>query len=203
MNMTRTIIADDHSVVLTGLSMMLTASGKYTVVGTASDGQELINLSNTLEADLILIDYRMPLLNGIDALLVLQKKCKAKLVFITSYTDEWLVAKAKNLGAMGVICKTADRDLLLSALDKVMKGEKIFPTDEEIYNRLYNPLKNKYKLTESETSTIKDIRNGLGVKEIAKKNNLSPETVKTHKKNAFEKLGINKITMLSQFLNRF
>ena len=47
------------------------------------------------------------------------------------------------------------------------------------------------------------MQNGLGIKDIAEKNNVSPETVKTHKKNAFEKLGINKIAMLSQFLNRF
>ena len=201
--MTRTIIADDHSMVLTGLSMILSSSGKYEVVGTATDGMELIKLCQTVEADLILIDYRMPLLNGLDALISLKEKCKAKLVFVTSYTDEWLIARAKELGATGVICKTAEQDLLLSSLDKVMKGEKVFPSNEEIYNRLYAPLKKKYKLTETETNTIKDMQNGLGIKDIAEKNNVSPETVKTHKKNAFEKLGINKIAMLSQFLNRF
>ena len=201
--MTRTIIADDHSMVLTGLSMILSSSGKYKVVGTATDGMELIKLCQTVEADLILIDYRMPLLNGLDALISLKEKCKAKLVFVTSYTDEWLIARVKELGATGVICKTAEQDLLLLSLDKVMKGEKVFPSNEEIYNRLYAPLKKKYKLTETETNTIKDMQNGLGIKDIAEKNNVSPETVKTHKKNAFEKLGINKIAMLSQFLNRF
>ena len=201
--MTRTIIADDHSMVLTGLSMILSSSGKYKVVGTATDGMELNKLCQTVEADLILIDYRMPLLNGLDALISLKEKCKAKLVFVTSYTDEWLIARVKELGATGVICKTAEQDLLLSSLDKVMKGEKVFPSNEEIYNRLYAPLKKKYKLTETETNTIKDMQNGLGIKDIAEKNNVSPETVKTHKKNAFEKLGINKIAMLSQFLNRF
>jgi len=201
--MTRTIIADDHSMVLTGLSMILSSSGKYEVVGTATDGMELIKLCQTVEADLILIDYRMPLLNGLDALISLKEKCKAKLVFVTSYTDEWLIARVKELGATGVICKTAEQDLLLSSLDKIMKGEKVFPSNEEIYNRLYAPLKKKYKLTETETNTIKDMQNGLGIKDIAEKNNVSPETVKTHKKNAFEKLGINKIAMLSQFLNRF
>lgn len=203
MNKTRTIIADDHSVVLTGLSMILTASGKYEVVGTAADGNELIQLSQTVRADVILVDYRMPLLNGVDTLMKLKEKCKAKIVFVTSYTDEWLVAKAKEIGATGVISKTADEELLLSLLDKIVQGEKVFPTNEEIYNRLYAPLKTKYKLTESETSTIKDIQNGKGIKEIAERNNISTETVKTHKKNAFEKLGIKKITMLNQFLNRF
>ena len=84
-----------------------------------------------------------------------------------------------------------------------MMGEKVFPTNEEIYMRLYAPLKQKYKLTESETNTIKEIGNGLGIKEIAEKNKLSMETVKTHKKNAFDKLGIKRIGMLTQFLNRF
>ena len=201
--MTRVIIADDHAMVLTGLNIMLSSSGKYKVVGTASDGEELIKLSQTIKADLILIDYRMPLVNGLDALIMIKEKNKAKLVFVTSYIDEWLVKKSKELGACGVICKTSEKEVLISSLDKVMMGEKVFPTNEEIYMRLYAPLKQKYKLTESETNTIKEIGSGLGIKEIAEKNKLSMETVKTHKKNAFDKLGIKRIGMLTQFLNRF
>ena len=200
--MTNTIIADDHPTVLKGLEMILSTSIRYKVIGTASNGNELIELIHHSDADLVLMDYRMPLLNGIDALLLLKERCNAKLVFVTSHADEWLVTKAKALGASGVISKSADEDVLLASLDKVMAGEKVFPTDADIYNQLYAPLKNKYKLTESETNTIKDLTNGLDVKEIAEKNNISHDTVKTHKKNAFEKLGIKKVTMLAQLFNR-
>ena len=200
--MIKTIIADDHPTVLKGLEMMVSSSTNYNVIGTAKNGKELIDLIKKSEADLIMMDYRMPIINGIDALLILKENCKAKLVFVTSHADEWLVKKAKELGASGVISKSADEDQLLSLIDRIMGGEKIFPTDEEIYKQLYAPLKHKFKLTESETKTIKDLQNGLDLKEIANKNNISPDTVKTHKKNAFEKLGINKVTMLAQLFNR-
>jgi len=200
--MIKTIIADDHPTVLKGLEMIISSSSKYKVVGTASNGDELIKLIDKVEANLIMMDYRMPLLNGMDALLLLKERCKAKLVFVTSHTDEWLVEKAKALGASGVISKSENEDALFLFLEKVMNGEKIFPTDAEIYRVLYSPLRNKYKLTECETKIVKDLKNGLDVKEIAEKNNISPDTVKTHKKNAFEKIGINKVTMLAQLLNR-
>ncbi len=200
--MIKTIIADDHPTVLKGLELMVTSSSKYRIIGTAKNGQELLDLINNTEPDLLMVDYRMPILNGIDTLLILKEKCKAKFVFITSHADEWLVSKAKLLGASGVINKLVDEDLLISLLDKVMNGEKTFPTDTEIYHQLYAPLKRKYKLTESETNTIRDLQNGMDIKEIADKNNISPDTVKSHKKNAFEKLGINKVTMLAQLLSR-
>ena len=200
--MIKTVIADDHPTVLKGLSMMIASSGRYTIIGTANNGIELLELIKKVEVDLILMDYRMPALNGIDALILLKEKCKAKLVFVTSHADEWLVAKAKSLGASGVISKSVEEDVLITFLDSIMAGEKVFPTEAEIYSKLYAPLKNKYKLTECETNTIKDLTNGLDIKEIAEKNNVSTDTVKSHKKNAFEKLGINKVTMLAQLFNR-
>jgi DNA-binding NarL/FixJ family response regulator len=200
--MVKTIIADDHPTVLKGLVLMVSSSEKYKVIGTANNGQELLELINKSEAELIIMDYKMPLLNGVDVLLILNERYKAKFVFVTSHLDEWFVARAKELGAVGVISKEVDEDLLLSMLDKIMNGEKIFPSEAEIYEKLYAPLKHKYKLTERETNTIKDLNKGLEVNEIAKKNNVSPDTVKSHKKNAFEKLGIKKATMLAQLFNR-
>lgn len=200
--MIKTIIADDHPMILKGLEMMLSSSKKFDVVAVASNGNELIDAASNKKADLILIDYRMPLLNGIEAIDAIRKKCNTRLVLVTNYADDWLVEKAKKIGADGIVCKSEEESMILMKLYKVIAGEKMFPSKQEIYNRLYEPLKKAYKLTDSETNTIKEINNGLGVKEIAKKNFLSPETVKSHKKSAFEKLGINKMTLLSKLLNR-
>ena len=200
--MIKTIIADDHPMVLKGLELMLTSTKKYKVVATATNGNELVAITHKCKADLILIDYRMPLLNGLEAVEDLKKRCKAKLVLVTSFADEWLVEKAKEIGAEGIVCKSADEQIILAQLDQIMGGEKIFPTKNDIYELLYEPLKKTYHLTDSETNTIKELNDGLGIKEIATKHYLSPETVKSHKKSAFGKLGIHKTTLLAKLLNR-
>jgi len=200
--MIKTIIADDHLLYLKGLELTLTCSGKYKVVAAVTNGIELVEVSKKTTADLIVIDFRMPLLNGLDALLKLKEKKQTKLVFVTAHADEWLIAEAKVLNVSGVICKTADESLLISLLDKVMQGEKVFPSDEDIYNRYYEPLKKKFNLTNKEAGVIRAIRNGLDVNEIAVKSNVTTETVKKQKKNAFAKLGIKKVTLLGQLFDR-
>ena len=200
--MTKVIIADDHQMVARGLESMLNESGKYQVLAITNNGRELLESRQLVKAELILIDYNMPILNGADTLEKLKDKGKAKLVFISANVDEWLVNKVKTLGADGIICKSVDSQKLVALLDKIMDGEKVFPSDNEIFNSLYQPLKKKYKLTEAETNTIKQLNQGLCIKEIADKNCVTTETIKTHKKNAFVKLGIKKVTLLAQFIKR-
>ena len=201
--MIKTIIADDHPIFLKGFELMLSYTKKYKIIATASDGVELKDIATKFKADLILVDYRMPLLNGIEVVALLKKKSNSKIVLVTSFIDEWIVEQAKEICVEGIICKSSEESDIIDNLDKIMKGEKIFPSNKEIYNRIYEPLKNKYNLTQNETNTIKDINNGMGIKEIAAKNFVSVDTVKSRKKTAFEKLKISKTSLLAKILKQF
>ena len=117
------LLADDHPIVRQGLKLLLEREG-FTVVGEASDGREAVGLAQALCPDIALLDFTMPLLNGIDAgRAILQTAPKTKLVLLTMHAEDHHVLEALRAGFKGYVLKTKAAEELVQAIQEVSRGK--------------------------------------------------------------------------------
>ncbi len=182
------LIADDHGVFADGLRLLL--EKRYTVVGTVSDGRELVDQAPGLNPDVIVVDVGMPLLNGLDAAQrVRQILPTVKLVFLTMQDNTNLAAAALELGAVAFVLKQSAGAELLMAIDQVLQGKcyvtpKLRPQDwaaQKVRARQYSS-----HLTPRQREIVQMCAEGLAQKEIAGRLNLSEKTVQFHKHHIME-----------------
>jgi DNA-binding NarL/FixJ family response regulator len=137
----RTLLADDHTVVLQGLRRILDRP-KFEVVGAVRDGLALVEAAAELKPDIIIADIRMPLLNGIEAARQIRKQNpKAKIIFLTMHPDVAYAVEAMNAGASGYVVKDADDEELIRAIKRAQDGD-VYVTSllsEPVLNRLQSP----------------------------------------------------------------
>ena len=120
----RVLLADDHTVLRSGLRLLLTNKNEFDVVGEASSGTETLALAEQLQPDLILLDLNMPALSGLDALPTLRKISPAsKVLILTMHDDPQYLRQALKHGASGYVLKKAADAELLSAMRAVLCGE--------------------------------------------------------------------------------
>ena len=123
MNRSRVLVADDHRIVAEGLRGILEPT--YELVGIVENGRELVDQAMVLKPDVIVADITMPLLNGLDAMALLQRQdCRSKFVFLTMHKDVTYAAKALRQGALGYVLKHSASEELLKALQAVLAGER-------------------------------------------------------------------------------
>jgi DNA-binding NarL/FixJ family response regulator len=123
----RVLIADDHPLFRDGLRMMLDATADTTLVGEASSGDEVVRLAATLDPDVVLMDVKMPGLNGIEATRqIVQAAPHVGVLVVTMFEDDDSVFAAIRAGARGYLLKGADKDEMLLAIRAVSRGEAIF-----------------------------------------------------------------------------
>ena len=191
----RIIIADDHRVVREGLRWMLSDEPEVEVVGEAADGRELLALIAEIDADVILLDVRMPQMTGLEAMEELFEIAPDLKVIVLSMHDEpAYVRRAVELGASGYLLKSAGRDEIIRALDAVLAG------DAYIQGELAGPLievvagrdesTGSTELSPRERQVLALIADGSENKQIARELGISEATVKTHLKSAFDRLGV-------------
>lgn len=182
------LIADDHGVFADGLRLLL--EKRYTVVGTASDGRELVDQALRLEPDVIVVDIGMPLLNGLDAAKRVREQLpKVKLIFLTMQDNPNLAAAALELGSVAFVLKQSAGSELLTAIDQVLQGKcyvtpKLRPEDwavQKVRARQYSS-----HLTPRQREIVQMCAEGLAQKEIAGRLNLSEKTVQFHKHHIME-----------------
>ena len=182
------LIADDHGVFADGLRLLL--EKRYTVVGTASDGRELVDQALRLKPDVIVVDIGMPLLNGLDAAKRVREQLpKVKLIFLTMQDNPNLAAAALELGSVAFVLKQSAGSELLTAIDEVLQGKcyvtsKLRPEDwavQRVRARQYSS-----HLTPRQREIVQMCAEGLAQKEIAGRLNLSEKTVQFHKHHIME-----------------
>ena len=182
------LIADDHGVFADGLRLLL--EKRYTVVGTASDGRELVVQALRLKPDVIVVDIGMPLLNGLDAAKRVREQLpKVKLVFLTMQDNPNLAAATLELGSVAFVLKQSAGSELLTAIDQVLQGKcyvtsKLRPEDwtvQKVRARQYSG-----HLTPRQREIVQMCAEGLAQKEIAGRLNLSEKTVQFHKHHIME-----------------
>ncbi len=194
----RILIVDDHTMVRDGLSTMLQRQPDFEVVGEASNGKEGLEQAERLQPDLILMDLRMPEMDGVEAMrqIRLIQPGVDFLVLTTFDTDEYIF-DAVEVGAKGFLLKDTSRDELFNAVRAVSKGNSYFQPD--IGSRLADQFAALRKggghvadtLSEREREVLSLIAKGKANKEVATELSLSESTVKTHVSNIFSKLGVN------------
>jgi two-component system response regulator NreC len=202
----RVLIADDHTIVRSGVRMLLDAESEFRVVGEAVDGQEALALIEKLHPDVVLMDISMPGMGGLEA----TRQIKARwpeirvLVLTMHRSDEYFFEMLKA-GASGYVLKVARPGELIQAVRVVGRGEVyLYPTMAEHLVREYLEKENA-TLEESNVISPREkeilylIAKGYSGKEIAEKLVISPSTVHTHRTNLMAKLGLNNRRELMQY----
>jgi DNA-binding NarL/FixJ family response regulator len=194
----RVIVADDQSIVRDGLVTVLSLVEGIEVVGEASDGARAAELAAELEPDVVLMDLRMPVLDGAAATAVIVAARPATAVLVlTTYADDDSILGALRAGARGYLTKDAGRAELEAAIRSVARGQSTFAPEvgARLITRLTDsadvPLLERFPvLTAREADVLALVADGLSNPEIAAKIFVSVATVKTHINSIFAKLAV-------------
>jgi DNA-binding NarL/FixJ family response regulator len=191
----RVLLVDDHQVVRRGLRTFLEVQDDIEVVGEAGDGAEGVALTEELLPDVVLMDVKMPGMDGIDALRKLRELANpAKVLIVTSFTEQRTVVPALRAGAAGYVYKDVDPDALAGAIRSVYAGHVLL--QQEIAGALLaddtpgSGTGRGSSLTEREREVLALIADGRSNREIARALVLSEKTVKTHVSNVLMKLDL-------------
>ncbi len=190
--MIRILIADDHPVVRTGLQGMLAGEADLDVVGEARDGQEALDKAVLLHPDVVLMDLRMPNLDGVGATERIRSRLPATQVLIlTTYDTDGDILRAIDAGAVGCLLKDAPRDDLFRAVRAAARGESTLAPAvlALLLNRMRTPAAEMLSAREVEVLTL--VARGAANKEVARTLYISETTVKTHLSHIFTKLGVD------------
>lgn len=190
------VIADDHSMVREGLKQLLELDGDIQVVGEAGNGEECLEVIESMNPDVVLLDINMPVMNGLKMLEVLRssKNKNQKVLILTIHNEVEYLMKAEEIGVEGYVLKDAESAILKKAIYTVNSGEKYIDysmvpiLNEKISQE--NEKTEDDKLTRREIEVLKLLAEGLFNKEIAYKLSISEKTVKNHVSNIFKKIGV-------------
>jgi len=206
---TRILICDDHTLFVEGIKAMLRNESSLEIVGEARDGRQAVELVKELKPDLLLMDVSMPDMNGFDATQrVHELDPNIKVLILTMHDEEELVARCLEAGAAGYIIKDAPASQLLYAIEMVKKGERylspvVLKQVVAGYVKNSNVPQTSYdRLSPREREVLKLLAEGLSVKEIATRLNLSVKTVDVHKTNLMKKIDVHDRTELIKYAIR-
>jgi DNA-binding NarL/FixJ family response regulator len=184
----RILVADDHFVVRMGLIALVNTEPDMEVVGEAADGTEAVALFDQVDPDLVLMDLRMPVKDGIRATSEIRSKHpEARVLMLTTFDGDTDIHRAVQAGAQGYVLKNSTGDKLIPALRAVAAGQRWMP--KEIANRL--AARNMFEdLTPRELQVLEQMAKGLANKEIGEELKITEHTVKDHLKSILGKLRV-------------
>jgi DNA-binding NarL/FixJ family response regulator len=190
----RVVIADDQPLMRTGFKTVLEATGTIEVVGEAGDGEEAVRVADALEPDVVLMDIRMPRLDGIEAT---RRMPRRRVLILTTFGLDDYIVDALRAGASGFLLKDARPQELVSAVRAVAAGDAVLSAPvtrrllDQVAHRLPAPVAQVPDgLTEREHEVWRLLAAGLSNAEIATALTVSEATVKTHVSNLLGKLGL-------------
>ncbi|MFC4010923.1 response regulator [Nonomuraea purpurea] len=200
--MIRVLIADDHPVVRQGLRTFLDLQDDITVVGEAGDGAQAVELVGELSPDVLLLDLKMPVLDGLGALERLNGSA-TRIVVLTSVSERSDVSPAMRAGAAGFLYKDIDPPALVQAVRAVHGGQVLLAPEaaEAVLTTSGGP-PGPVPLTEREREVLALIAAGRSNREIARSLAVAEKTVKTHVSNVLMKLGVQDRTQAALYAVR-
>ncbi|WP_234123591.1 response regulator transcription factor [Clostridium hydrogenum] len=201
----KVLIADDDELVCDGLKLLLDMEDDFEVVGIAHNGIEAFNLCKRLLPDIVLMDIRMPDIDGvIGTRLIKEKFNQVKIVILTTFKDDEYIKEAIKSGAEGYILKNQKADTMIESLRAVSKGSFVF--QKEVASSISSMLReghkvdmSKFNLSQREIEVMKLVADGLSNKEIGDKLFISDGTVRNYVTMILEKLNLRDRTQLAIF----
>ena len=195
----RIVIADDHAIFRDGLKKLLSLERDLDVIGEAEDGQQPVELVKKLQPDILLLDLKMPVMNGLAALEQIHDRVKTtRVIVLTASEQEEEVVEAVRLGTAGVVRKQSATEMLIKSLRKVAGGEVWLDSrlTAAVLREFSEPPpapreQPKNLLGGREREIVGLVCQGFRNKEIAEKMFISEQTVKNHLHNIFDKLGVS------------
>jgi len=192
----RVLIADDQTLFRAGLGRLLNEDSRVEVVGQALDGADAVKQALKLKPDVVLMDLKMPNVDGIEATRqITEADPTIKVLILTTFETDSNVIQALKAGASGYVLKDSSPDAIASSVVAVMSGERVMAG--AVANRVLQMLtgattpKEFYDgLTNREIEILKLLANGMANKQIAYRLKISEKTVRNHVSNTYEKLGI-------------
>ncbi len=192
----RVVIADDQTLFRAGLALLLDVDDRVAVVGEAVDGLEAVKVTLALKPDVVLMDIKMPNLDGIEATRrILSENPKVKVLMLTTFEADNHVIQALKAGASGYVLKDSTAGAIVSSILAVVAGERVMAS--AVANRVLEMLTGATTpkvfydgLTAREVEVLKMLATGLANKQIAYQLKISEKTVRNHVSNMYEKLNI-------------
>ena len=187
----RLLIADDHPVVRDGLTGMFAADPDFSVVGEAADGSQALRVAEAVRPDVILMDLRMPGMDGVTAIAELARRGNpARVLVLTTYDTDSYVLPAIEAGATGYLLKDAPRDELLRAVRAAAAGQSVLAPSvaTRLMSRVREPAPEV--LSQRELEVLSLVAGGSANRETAARLFISEATVKTHLLHIYAKLGV-------------
>jgi len=201
MRRAKVLLADDHKIVVEGLRSLL--EDRFDLVGTVTDGHQLIESARTLRPDVIVTDMSMPVLGGLDALRRLKAEgVEARVIFLTMHADPRLATEAFRAGASGFLLKDAAGEELITAIEDVLRGRTYLTSvlTRDVLASLTAPGTGaEISLTPRQRDVLRLLADGKRMKEIAAILGLSTRTVETHKYEMMQALGVGSTAELVRY----
>ena len=205
----RILIVDDHTILREGMNSLLSNLDDIRVVGSASSGEQAVNLAQELHPEVILMDIVMGGMNGLEATRwIKEQDASTKVIIISSEVTREYVTQGIKCGIDGYLPKDANRETVIEAIRTVCQGRKFF--DEAITSLVFEDYYSKEKtgkktrspgsgLTRREYEVIEQVASGKSNQEVADALFVSIKTVETHKKNILDKLGLKNSVQLVRY----
>lgn len=201
--MTKIIIADDHKIIIEGLTSLVTENDNICIVGTAVNGREALSLLEKNEVDIAVLDIEMPEIDGLDLTKIIKEKFpKTKVLILTMHDEIGFIRKMMEAGVNGYILKNKGKEELVTAINTLNENKGYF--GEDVKNTVMNSMRSKdvigeIELTKKEIEVLKLIANGDKASIIAEKLYVSEATVNTHRRNLIAKTGVRNSIELTKF----
>lgn len=222
MDKIKVLIADDQSLMRDGLKMLLNMEDDIEVIGTAKDGRESVSLVDELNPDLVLMDIRMPNMNGVEATRIIKERYPGIIVLaLTTFNDEEYIIDILNYGAKGYLLKDMDSEKLSQSIRDAFNGNFIMPSEvavklaqnisknnssnelresSHIPSPVINGIKAEFDFTQREMEIAAMLAQGFTNKQIASALYISEGTVKNNVSTIYSKIGISDRTAAAIFL---
>ncbi len=193
----RILVADDHLIIRQGLRLILETEADFELVGEAADGAEAVRLCAGLHPSVVLMDLRMPGMDGLTAIERLRvEQPEIAVIILTTFNEDDLMLRGMQAGAKGYLLKDTDRETLFNSVRAAARGETLLKP--EIMSRLLAKagslsasVKVKPDLTERELEVLMRVAQGERSKEIAVGLEISERTVKAHLASIYNKFGVD------------